>query len=218
MQHRKSLDFVHTLKETAHFEQLLFTILLQGRFPPRIQRSQGVGQINACSLNMLLQVLVAFTIVFVFFTIVTVSCCIPFSVLLFPLQQAFEVSATALSPRRALVLLLILRPKRQGFGKSWNERRDFSLLLYFLLLRSLISVERDLLSFAACKREIQGLVMFSISKDFSILMAPANMDFQTPLWIRCEVTMVTFKLLGASALVRGSRGDSSVLLHQPARR
>ena len=42
MQHRKSLDFVHTLKETEHFEQLLFTILLQGRFPPHIQRSQGV--------------------------------------------------------------------------------------------------------------------------------------------------------------------------------
>ena len=174
----------------------------------------------AHSLNMLLQVLITFTIVFVFFTIVTVSCCIPFSVFLFPLHQAFEVFASACSPRRALVLLLILRPKRQGFGKSWNERRAFrfSLLLCFLLLRSLISVEGDLLSFAACKGEIQGLVMFSISKDFSILMAPANMDFQTPLWIWCEVTMVTFKLLGASALVRGSGGDSSVLLHQPAGR
>ena len=45
MQHCKSLDFVHTLKETAHFEQLLFTILLQGHFPTRIQRSQGVGRL-----------------------------------------------------------------------------------------------------------------------------------------------------------------------------
>ena len=47
MQHRKSLDFVHTLKETEHFEQLLFTILLQGRFPPHIQRSQGVDHMPA---------------------------------------------------------------------------------------------------------------------------------------------------------------------------
>ena len=75
----------------------------------------------AHSLNMLLQVLITFTIVFVFFTIVTVSCCIPFSVLLFPLQQTFEVLAS--SPRGALVLSFILRPKRQGLGKSSDKRR-----------------------------------------------------------------------------------------------
>ena len=45
------------------------------------------------------------------------------------------------------------------------------------------------------------------------------MDFQTTLWVWCKVTLVTFKLLvGASALVRRSRGDSSVLLHEPAGR
>ena len=41
----------------------------------------------------------------------------------------------------------------------------------------------DLLPFAACKREIQGLVMFLISKYLRILMTSANMDFQTPLRI-----------------------------------
>ena len=89
----------------------------------------------AHSLNMLLQVLITFTIVFVFFAIVTVSCCIPFSALLFPLQQTFEVSATSFSPRGALVLFFILRPKRQGLGKSSDKRRHLCLfLLCFLLL------------------------------------------------------------------------------------
>ena len=39
----------------------------------------------------------------------------------------------------------------------------------------------DLLPFAACKKEIQGLVKFPISQDFRILMTSANMDLQTTL-------------------------------------
>ena len=99
MQHCKSQDFVHTIKETAHLEQLPFTIL-------------------KTRAHMLLLDLITFTIIFVFLTIVTISCCIMLSAFLFHLQQTFEVSAPALPPRWALVLLVLLRPKRQGFAKS----------------------------------------------------------------------------------------------------
>ena len=55
MQHYKSLDFVHTLKETTHLEQLPFTILVARAFSSSLpEKPEGWSTAN--SLQMLLKV------------------------------------------------------------------------------------------------------------------------------------------------------------------
>ena len=61
--------------------------------------------------------------------------------------------------------------------------------------------------------EVQGHFMVFCSKNFRIFMAPANMDFQTTLWVWCKVTLITFELFSSITVGRWSRGGSSVLLH-----
>ena len=135
MQHRKSLDFVHTIKETTHLEQLPFTILVARAFSSSLpEKPEGWSTAN--SLQMLLKVFFTFTIIFVFFALFALSCCCPYLAFLFIFKQALQVSATSFSPRRTLVLFLPLRPKRQCFGKRQDERRC---LLFLFLLHLLLS-------------------------------------------------------------------------------
>ena len=137
MQHRKSLDFVHTIKETAQFIQLLFTIIARA-FSSSLPEKPGSWS-TASSLQMLLKVFLTFTIIFVFFALVALSCCCPYLAFLFNFKQAFQVSATSFSPRGTLVLFLPLRPKRQCFGKRQDKRTFFLflLLLHLSLLKFL---------------------------------------------------------------------------------
>ena len=116
MQHSKSLDFVHALKRNCTFcTASLHNFGFKGVF---LLVAREARKSVDCPLTayVLLRVLLAFTIIFVLLTIVAVSCCIIFSAFLFWFQQTLEVSATSFPPRRALVLFLILRPKRQSFG------------------------------------------------------------------------------------------------------
>ena len=50
MQHYKSLDFVHTLKETTHLEQLPFTILVARAFSSSLPEKPGSWSTN-CQLT-----------------------------------------------------------------------------------------------------------------------------------------------------------------------
>ena len=50
MQHCKSLDFVHTIKETTHLEQLPFTILVARAFSSSLPEKPGSWSIN-CQLT-----------------------------------------------------------------------------------------------------------------------------------------------------------------------
>ena len=116
MQHSKSLDFVHALKRNCTFcTASLHNFGFKGVF---LLVAREARKSVDCPLTayVLLRVLVTFTIIFVLLTIVAVSCCIIFSAFLFWFQQTLEVSAKSFPPGRALVLFLILRPKRQSFG------------------------------------------------------------------------------------------------------
>ena len=87
MQHHKSLDFVHTIKETTHLEQLPFTILVARAFSSSLpEKPEGWSTAN--SLQMLLKVFFTFTIIFVFFALFALSCCCPYLAFLFIFKQA----------------------------------------------------------------------------------------------------------------------------------